>query len=83
MAVAIRLRKVGKGANKDYYFRVGVLDERKSRDAEILEDIGTYNPAKKENNFQINKERFDFWKSKGAVISDTVKSLVKKAVVRG
>lgn len=78
MAVAIRMRKIGKSAKKSFYFRIGVLDERKNRDGEILEDIGTYDPAKKENNFQINKERFDYWKSKGAVISDTVKSLIKK-----
>ena len=78
MAVAIRMRKIGKGAKKKPYFRVGVIDELRSRDGRILEDIGTYEPAKKENNFQINKERLGYWKSKGAVISDTVKSLVKR-----
>jgi small subunit ribosomal protein S16 len=57
-----------------------VIDELKSRDGRILEDIGMYEPAKKDNNFRINKERFDYWKSKGAVISDTVKSLIKKSV---
>lgn len=78
MAVAIRLRKIGKRAKKRYYFKIGVMDERKSRDDRILEDIGMYEPTKEENNFKINKERFDYWKSKGAVISATVKSLVKK-----
>ncbi|OGX01149.1 MAG: 30S ribosomal protein S16 [Omnitrophica WOR_2 bacterium GWF2_43_52] len=79
MSVAIRMRKVGKGIKKNFYFRVGVIDEQKSRDGKMLEDIGVYEPAKKENNFRINKERFDYWKSKGAVISDTVRSLVKKS----
>lgn len=80
MAVAVRLRKIGKSAKNRYYFKVGVIDELKSRDGRILEDIGMYEPAKKDNNFRINKERFDYWKSKGAVISDTVKSLIKKSV---
>ncbi len=79
MAVAIRMRKVGKGAKKTFYFRIGVIDEQKSRDGRVLEDIGTYEPTKKENNFQVDKERFEYWKSKGAVISDTIKSLVKKS----
>lgn len=78
MAVAIRMRKIGKSTKKNAYFRIGVLDSRKSRDARVLEDIGTYAPTQKENNFKINKERYDYWKSKGAVISATVKSLVKK-----
>lgn len=78
MAVAIRLRRIGKGAKKRYYFKVGVMDEQKGRDGRILEDIGMYEPAGRENNFRINKERFEYWKSKGAVISDTVKSLIKK-----
>ena len=79
MALAIRLRRIGKCAKKRFYFRVGVLDNQKSRDASIIEDIGIYDPTKKSANFKINKERFEYWKSKGAVISPTVKSLVKAA----
>ena len=78
MAVAVRMRKIGKGTSKSYYFRIGVIDSAKSRDGRVLEDLGVYEPAKKENNFRINKERFDYWKSKGAVISPTVRSLIKK-----
>lgn len=78
MAVAIRMRKIGKSAKKRFYFRIGVMNELKNRDARVLEDIGTYDPTKKENNFRINKERFEYWKSKGAVVSPTVKSLVKR-----
>ncbi len=78
MAVAIRLRRIGKCAKKRYYFKVGVMSEQKSRDGSIQEDIGIYEPAKKENNFKIDKERYEYWKSKGAVVSETVKSLIKK-----
>ena len=77
MPVTIRMRKVGKGANKVFYFRIGVLDQRKARDAKIIEDIGSYDPCKKVNNFKIDLERYDYWKSKGAIISQTIQSLVK------
>ena len=78
MAVAIRMRKTGKCAKKRFYFRIGVMNELKNRDGRVLEDIGTYDPTKKENGFKLDKERFEYWKSKGAVISPTIKSLVKK-----
>jgi small subunit ribosomal protein S16 len=78
MAVAIRLRRIGKCAKKRHYFKVAVIDEQKSRDGLIREDIGLYEPAKKENNFRINRERYEYWKSRGAVVSQTVRSLIKK-----
>lgn len=78
MAVAIRMRKIGKCAKKRFYFRVGVMNELKNRDGKVIEDIGSYDPAKKENNFKVNMQRLEYWKSKGAVISPTIKSLVKK-----
>lgn len=78
MAVAIRMRRIGKLAKKRPYFRIGVINELKNRDGRVLEDIGAYEPAKKENNFKINLGRYEYWRTKGAVISPTVKSLVKK-----
>ena len=69
MAVGIRMRKVGKGGKKRFYFRIAAIDDSKSRDAAIIEELGSYDPVKKEDNFKIKKERFDYWKSKGAVVS--------------
>ena len=79
MAVGIRMRKVGKGGKKRFYFRIAAIDDSKSRDAAIIEELGSYDPVKKEDNFKIKKERFDYWKSKGAVVSQTIQSLIKKA----
>lgn len=78
MSVAVRLRKIGKGTKKTFYYRIGVIDRRKSRDARVIEDIGMYDPSKKNINFQIDLERYSYWKSKGADISPTITSLVKK-----
>jgi len=44
-----------------------------------FEDIGTYAPTKKDNNFSINLERAEYWISKGAQPSDTVASFIRKS----
>lgn len=82
MSVAVRMRRIGKLAKKRFYFRIGVINEQKNRDGRVLEDIGTYEPAKKENNFKIDLGRYEYWRTKGAVISPTVKSLVKKITAK-
>ncbi|HBU08320.1 MAG TPA: 30S ribosomal protein S16 [Candidatus Omnitrophica bacterium] len=73
------MRKVGKGGKKRFYFRIAAIDDSKSRDGAIIEELGSYDPVKKEDNFKIKRERFDYWKSKGAVVSQTIQSLIKKA----
>jgi len=41
--------------------------------------LGWYDPEKKDKNFELKLDRIDAWSKKGAQISDTVKSLMKKA----
>jgi len=77
MAVKIRLRRVG--GNNDASYRVVATDGRSPRDGRFLEILGWYDPKKKGVNFQIDQERVRHWTSRGAVVSDTVASLVKKA----
>jgi small subunit ribosomal protein S16 len=78
MAVHIRLRRIGKNPTKKVFFRIAVFDERKARDSRIIEDLGWYDPTKNPAAVKINKEKFGYWLSKGAVPSDTVKSIAKK-----
>lgn len=79
MAVHIRLRRIGKNPKKRPYFRMAVFDERRGRDSKVIEEIGFYNPTTNPLSIKINQERYDFWIKRGAVPSNTVKSLVKKA----
>jgi small subunit ribosomal protein S16 len=76
MAVKIRLRRIGKNPKGRPHFRIAVYDERAGRDSKSIEELGFYDP--KDGKVKIDKERFEFWKQKGALPSDTVKSLVKK-----
>ncbi|MDE2642232.1 MAG: 30S ribosomal protein S16 [Verrucomicrobiota bacterium] len=75
--VKIRLRRFGKKNTPVY--RVVVADGRSPRDGRILEEIGTYDPLLKNNNFTLNLDRVDYWLGVGAQASDTVNSFIKKA----
>ena len=59
-------------------FRIVVADSRSPRDGKCIEEIGTYQPLKKDNNFTLNLDRAKYWISKGAQPSDTVASFIKK-----
>ena len=75
--VKIRMRRVGK-KNSPYY-RIVATDMRSPRDGRFLEILGTYDPKKKDVNFQVDLERVKFWLQRGAQPSDTVRSILKRA----
>ena len=60
------------------YYKVVVADSRSPRDGKFIEIIGTYDPKKPGNNSTLKLDRVDYWVSKGAQPSDTVRSLIKK-----
>ena len=76
MAVSIRLRREG-SKNRPYY-RVVVADSRSPRDGKFIEILGTYDPKLTGQNSSFSVERAEYWISKGAQPSDTVRSLIKK-----
>ncbi|PIQ88394.1 MAG: 30S ribosomal protein S16 [Candidatus Omnitrophica bacterium CG11_big_fil_rev_8_21_14_0_20_42_13] len=78
MAVVIRLARPGKSAKKRLFFRVHVIDSAKSRDSRVIEQVGIYDPMKNPKVVSLKKDRIEYWVSKGAKLSPTVKSLVKK-----
>jgi small subunit ribosomal protein S16 len=76
MAVSIRLRR--EGAKNRPYYKVVVADKRSPRDGKFIELIGTYDPKKTGHNSTLRLDRIEYWMSKGAQPSDTVRSLIKK-----
>ncbi|HMO64451.1 MAG TPA: 30S ribosomal protein S16 [Verrucomicrobiota bacterium] len=77
MAVCIRLKRIG--ARNTPAYRIVVADSRKPRDGKALEELGSYDPKKKGDNFTLNLERANYWLSVGAQPSDTVASFIRKA----
>ena len=75
--VKIRLRRTG--CTNNAAFRVVAADERSPRDGKFLEILGWYEPKREGENFKLELDRVDHWVSKGAQMSETVASMVKKA----
>ena len=74
MAVKIRLARIGT-KNLPFY-RIVAIDQRKKRDGEFLEDLGSYNPRSNEL-IHFKKDRLDAWVAQGALPTDVVKKLCK------
>ena len=77
--VVIRLSRAG--AKKRPFYHICVSDRRKARDGSFIEKIGFYNPIAKdgEEKIRLDHERFEYWKSVGAIPSDTVSMLFKRS----
>ena len=67
------------GAKNQPVFRIVVADGRSPRDGKFIEELGTYLPRKKGDNFTIDLDRAKYWLSKGAQPSETVASFIKRA----
>lgn len=75
MAVVVRLTSTGKRGERR--FRVVVKEKRSKRDGKAIEILGWYHKRANESQKKINKERYDYWLSKGAKPSPTVDKLMK------
>ena len=77
MALKIRLTKVG-SVHQPLY-RVVVAEARSRRDGDAVENLGTYTPKTKGNPINLKLDRVDYWLSKGALPTDTMHAMIKKA----
>lgn len=66
----IRLKRTGRRGQPHY--RVVISEASKPRDGKTIEEIGYYNPRNNPTIFEIDKERAQYWLSKGAQPTDTV-----------
>ncbi|MCK5375862.1 MAG: 30S ribosomal protein S16 [Acidobacteria bacterium] len=73
----IRLRRGGAKHNPIY--RVVVSDSRKATDSKYLDQVGFYNPNLDPPEIRIDLEKVEEWRGKGAGVSETVQSLIRKA----
>ena len=75
--VTLRLKR--EGTKDKPYYRVVATDSRSRRDGRFIEAVGTYDPMKKSDNYNLDLEKIDGWIANGAKTSDTVGSLIRKA----
>jgi len=81
MATRIRLRRVGRKGQG--YFRIVVADQESPRDGRFVATLGHYNPRTNPAVITVDAEKAHAWLAKGAMPTDTVRSLLKKAGVLG
>lgn len=74
MSVVIRLAKIGRKGEARY--RVVVKEKRSKRDGKPIEALGWLTKTTKGPKSEINKDRYDYWISKGAQSSDSVRKLL-------
>ena len=79
MAVRIRLRRTGR--KNAPTFRIVVAESTSPRDGRFIEIIGQYYPRQGDTAVQLDTERANHWLDNGALPSDTVRSLLRKAGV--
>ena len=75
--LTIRLRRMG--AKHKPVYRIVVSDSRKRPTSDVLDEVGFYNPGVDPPEVRVDTEKVEEWRSKGAQMSETVRSLVRRA----
>ncbi len=75
----VKIRLTRAGAKKRPFYRIIAIDERHQRDGRPLEFLGTYDPKTNPERVLIRTEAIDAWLKKGAQLSPTVKSLMRRS----
>ena len=76
MAVRLRMRRMG--SHKRPFYRLVAADTRYQRDGRFLEILGYYDPKPAPYTFKVDREKAIAWLQKGALMSPTVESLLRK-----
>jgi small subunit ribosomal protein S16 len=74
IVLMIRLARVG--ARKQPHYRVVVIEKDRARNGRSVEVVGTYNPRTRPASVDLKAERIEYWRGKGAQLSDRVAKLL-------
>jgi small subunit ribosomal protein S16 len=75
MAVKIRLTRLGK--KKQPTYRVVVMDSRRARDGQYIEQLGFYDPRQEPSLVQIDNDRALHWLTTGAQPTERARKLLE------
>jgi small subunit ribosomal protein S16 len=76
MPVRIRLRRVGRKKQPSY--RIVVAEAQSPRGGTYLDNVGFYNPRRDPIELRVDLTKVDAWVEKGAELTPTVASLVRR-----
>lgn len=78
----VKIRLMRLGAKKQPHYRLVVVDSRKKRSADYIENLGHYDPRDtKEQPLEIDAERARYWLDQGAQPTPTAVRLLEKVGV--
>ena len=81
--MSVRIRLTRKGAKKRPFYRIVATDSEAPRDGRFLEVLGYYDPLKDPAQVHIDEDKVNKWLGKGAKLSETVRSLLRKKGIPG
>ncbi|MFQ5698886.1 MAG: 30S ribosomal protein S16 [Myxococcota bacterium] len=73
----VKVRLFRTGATKRPSYRIVAIDSRRARQGRFLEILGTYEP-RRDGALRLDEERVQAWVAKGAQLSNTVRSLLRR-----
>jgi small subunit ribosomal protein S16 len=76
LAVRLRLRRIGK--KKMPVYQIVAADSRAARDGKFLEILGRYEPRQFPSVITTREDRVFHWLKRGALPTDTVRSLLQR-----
>jgi len=77
MALKIRLRRMGR--KKAPHYRIVIAESSMPRDGRFVATIGHYNPTTQPVTLKVDRDKAATWMAKGAVPTETVRSLLRMA----
>lgn len=72
----LMIRLARRGKKNQPFFRLLVSEKGRDLYGTALEEVGTYNPISKTKEISLKAERIQYWISKGAQMSPTVRNLL-------
>ena len=76
--MSVKVRMTRSGSKKRPFYRIVAINSDARRDGRPLDFIGYYNPCTNPGTMSIDAEKLNAWIEKGAEMTDTVRTLVKK-----
>ncbi len=77
--MAVKLRLTRRGAKKKPFYRIVAADSEAPRDGRFLDIVGTYDPNYDPATVVLKDDKIDYWLSQGAIPTETVANIIKKA----
>lgn len=72
----VKIRLSRHGAKKSPFYHMVVTNSESARDGRFLEQIGTYNPSRPDEEIRLRTDRLEYWLSVGAVPTDRARRVI-------